>query len=115
MGGWAECRCTDLLNITVLSDNISGQFPTAEINLFYDSTIQEPTTSLWTIYTTDKMALHIEDDEFGLSPSDEEDIIALTDDPYQGVKRKASFIEDSTRTKKAAIESTGTFPSAVRL
>lgn len=54
-----------------------------------------------------------DDDDFGLSSSDEADLIALADASTQGTKRKASFNEDVIAPKRLAIEPLQTLPMAV--
>jgi superfamily II DNA helicase RecQ len=54
-----------------------------------------------------------DDDDFGLSSSDEADLIALADASTQGTKRKASFTEDVIVPKRLAIEPLQTLPMAV--
>jgi superfamily II DNA helicase RecQ len=55
-----------------------------------------------------------DDDDFGLSSSDEAELIALADASTQGTKRKASFYDDNQPYKKPAVESLRTIPLALR-
>jgi hypothetical protein len=55
-----------------------------------------------------------DDDDFGLSSSDEAELIALADASTQGTKRKASFGDDNQSFKKPAVESLRTIPLALR-
>lgn len=54
-----------------------------------------------------------DDDDFGLSSSDEADLIALADASTQGTKRKASFNDGDLAPKRLAIQSSQTIPLAV--
>jgi superfamily II DNA helicase RecQ len=54
-----------------------------------------------------------DDDDFGLSSSDEAELIALADASTQGTKRKASFNDDNQPFKKPAVESLRTISLAL--
>jgi superfamily II DNA helicase RecQ len=56
-----------------------------------------------------------DDNEFGLSSSDEADLIALADASTQGTKRKFSFDHQSQPPKRQAIEALQTIPLAVTI
>lgn len=56
-----------------------------------------------------------DDDRFGLSSSDEADLIALADASAQGTKRKASFDNDHLPLKRSATQSLQMIPLALKV